>query len=170
MLPTNVTRPAPAFFHSCPNCRSPERLIEVAAQFNVETDERYRPRDTSGDGKLDTHCDAYVGDVTRALGCEWPNWWDGKELSANGQIEWVEKYGTAYGWRRTSLPAALADAAAGRPVVVAYHNPEGRGHVAIMLPPVGPEARIAQAGARCLFDVPLEDGFGSLQIVCYTHP
>jgi hypothetical protein len=162
MLPTTVTRPAPAAVQSCPCCRSPGRLRDVASQFDVQTEARYRPRDTSGDGRADTHCDAYVGDVTRALGCEVPNWWDGRELSANGQIEWLAGTGRAYGWVQAGAHAAIGAANEGRPAVATWRNPAGSGHVAVCLPtPEGEEMRIAQAGRRCLWDVALSNGFGS---------
>jgi hypothetical protein len=161
-LPLDVTIPAPASITSCPNCRSPERLREVCAQFEVEREPRYQPRDTSGDGRQDTHCDAFVGDCTRALGCEIPQWDKGRELSANGMIDWLAgSRGQLYGWRRCDGRDAMRYAAAGCPVVACWRNPAGSGHVAMVLPPgLDGTLRIAQAGRRCLWDVTLADGFG----------
>lgn len=170
MLPLDPSDPAPARLTSCPSCRSPEALRAVAAQFDVATEARYRPRDTSGDGLIDTHCDAFVGDCTAALGAPIPFWWRAKELSANGSIDWLEKHGPRYGWRRALGDAARAMAAAGRIAVATWRNPAGPGHVALLLPPA-PDGtiRIAQAGRRCLFDVPLVEGFGSHPVVFYVH-
>jgi hypothetical protein len=62
--------------------------------------------------------------------------------------------------------------------VVFWENPgkypDGRrkpSHIAVLLPPVDGETRIVQAGAQCLFNVPIAKGFGNVKPLEYwTHP
>jgi hypothetical protein len=154
----------------CPNCRSPSRLVEVLASLDVENSPRYRVRDTTGDGKPDTFCNIFVWDATRALGCELEHWWNGKELSANGLCDWLANVGTHYGWTEVSDFGAALAVVKGKPVVAAWRNPKGTGHVAMVLPPgEGGALRIAQAGKRNLFDVELTKGFGVHVPRFYMH-
>lgn len=138
--------------------RSPEALRAVLAQFQVETSPRYRP----GDGS--TYCNIFMWDATRALGCEVPHWvgeeGDRRELNCNNTVGWLELHGPAAGWREVKdAETAGIHASAGGPALVIWRNPApGKpGHVAMFLPSSGVEPRIAQAGARCLFDVPLDE-------------
>ena len=162
------------------DCRSPDCLRACVGQFDVEHNPRYR-RDELGH----TYCNCALWDFTRALECEIPHWVSGtgapvpvgkgRELTAPGMIMWLRVYGDEYGWKSLTDPSeAMAHAAAGRPVVVAWENPKITGtgqrapsHVAIMLPPVDGQARIAQAGADNFFDGPVERGFGKLRDLLY---
>lgn len=145
---------------SAPCQRSPDALRAVAGQFAVETAPRYRPKD----GK--TYCNIYLWDVTRALGCEVPHWVGPpgmrSETTANALVTWLLAEGSTLGWREDDERAAVAHAAFGRPAVAAWRNPAGHGHVALLLPSPDGEARVAAAGARCLFDVPLVESFGRI--------
>lgn len=107
------------------------------------------------------------------------------ELDANDQASWFELHGPRFGWTKTARDLAGAAAARGMPVAVTWANltagPEpttcpvsqarkaGNGHVALLLPPVGAQLRIAQAGAANLFDVALEAGFGPRAVRFYMH-
>jgi hypothetical protein len=152
------------------DCRSQQCLGLVLAQFDVEKNARYRPE---ADGR--TWCNLYVWDATRALECEVPHWVSttgapcrvgaGRELSAAGVIGWLRVFGAEHGWQLLTDPSeAAAHAEAGRPVVVTWEAPASRSsHVAMLMPPADGELRIAQAGAQCLFDVPLARGFGGVR-------
>ena len=154
-----------------PGERSPEALRAVAAQFDVEHHPRYAVRDTSGDGRPDTFCNIYLWDVTRALRSEVPHWHGGRELSANAVCDWLASFGNLLGWYEGNRGAAHRASGDGMPVVAAWKNERGgSGHVALLLPPAGDELRIAQAGKRNYFDVPLERGFGALVPRFYLHP
>lgn len=155
--------------------RSPEALRAVLAQFNVESSPRYQPK-RGADGKLTTFCNIFMWDATRALMAEIPHWvgeeGDRRELNCNNTLGWLELHGPAAGWRETKDPlVAAAHASNGGPAIVIWRNPSGGpGHVAMLLPSSGTEVRIAQAGARCLFDVPLDE-FGVVHGRRYfTHP
>ena len=102
----DVTVPVEPVIRSCPCCRSADRLCAVVGALDV-TGPRYAPRDTSGDGKRDTHCDRFVGDVADAMGCVIPQSWRGRELSANGTIDWLAGDGAGYEW-----PLRIAQAGA----------------------------------------------------------
>ena len=95
------------------------------------------------------------------------------ELSAAGQITWLDMHGAERGWQVVSMPEARGLADQGRPVVAVYRAPtlETPSHVAMLLPTPMAERfpRIAQAGAQNLFDVPLPRGFGALKVQFWTH-
>lgn len=167
-------RPVTAPICGGPGDRRADLLERIIAQFQVTTNPRYAVRDTSGDGEPDTHCDAFVCDVTAALGAPIPFWvigdgepsapGKGRELSANGSIQWLHTRGRDYDWRTAKVDGAMAAANNGMPVVAAYYNHRGIGHVAIVRPGTPHLERglpIAQAGARNFDDGYLIDGFGT---------
>jgi hypothetical protein len=170
VIPLDPWKPTlPAVFNG-PGERSPLELRAVCAQFDVEHAGRYAVRDMNGDGRSETFCNIYVWDATTALKAEVPHWVGKSELNANAVIDWLAWYGSAQGWLETGKADALAYARRGCPVVVCWKNVTGgSGHVAMMLPPHDTEPRIAQAGRRNLFDVPLSAGFGARPIRFYVH-
>ena len=107
----------------------------VVAQFEVATHPRWRPRDLSGTGRVDTLCNVFFSDVTRALGCEANHLEmgrDGKpyELDANNLVRWLAYSGPRHGWRSTLSSVEAGNAAdLGLVVGVTWLNPEGIGHV-----------------------------------------
>ena len=175
--------PVDAPLQSRPGARGATELRKVAEQFDVLTNPRYHP---PGDGR--TWCNIFAGDVTRAMGCEVPHWVraDGTpalpgapgahELNANAVCDWLRSpvavAPAGHGWSLVGAGDANAAAARGECVVVSWQNPVASrpGHVAILLPPVDGQQRIAQAGASNYFDVPLARGFGSLPVKFYRHP
>jgi hypothetical protein len=159
----NVSDPVHAPITGCSSHRHADLLDAVIDQFSVETNPRYTPRDTSGDGKTDTHCDAFVHDVTRALGAEVPNWWRGRELSANGMCDWLLSTGKHFGWAEARPGEALGAANLGRPAVAAWKNPAGSGHVAMVRPTLTPMTamQLAQAGRKNLSRANLVACFGT---------
>jgi hypothetical protein len=166
--------------------RDPATLRAALAQLDVAHALRYRPEGAT------TWCNIFVADGLLALGLPyWLHWVQSDntphvglppraaqaacvELNANRMCDWLWLHGTRFGWYRVDLCAASERSARGRPVVAAWKNPvpTRAGHVALLLPPCGAEIRIAQAGARCLWDVPLEAGFGLLapSVSFYAHP
>lgn len=151
--------------------RSPAELRAVIDQFEVATCERYRKRDLDGNGTLDTTCNIFVHDVTKALGCEIPR------MRANAMFDWLLK-GLASGrrWSQVQQWVAVALANAGYPVVAAWENPGGAGHIAVVVPSRSELDRehtfIAQSGAVCFGYGRLEQGFGtkSPAALFFAHP
>ena len=146
--------------------RDPKRLVEVIEQFNVATHARYASRGRT------TWCNIFMWDVTSAMACEIPHWYDpedgrptqvarGLEMRANDVASWMRLTGDAWGWSKVDEAEAAKMASEGACVVAAWHNPNGTGHVAILRPESKPGAvRIAQAGARNFSDCTLHQGFG----------
>ena len=159
--------------------RSPGMYNQVLDQFCVADNVRYKQNQQ---GKNETYCNIYVWDATRAMGAEIPHWVDanggpvpqgqGRELSANGSIGWLETHGQQAGWRAVSAEQAQTLANEGKPAVATYKNPSGIGHVAMVRPGdysvvAGPT--IAQAGGKNFNDGTVQDGFGNRPVVYYVH-
>lgn len=145
-------------------CRSPEHLLVVVDQFSVDISPRYRP------GAQASYCNIFATDVTKALACEVPHWWMGRELSANEQADWLRAQGRDHGWFPALETEARAAAAAGRPALVTYRALKGHGHIAVVLPSDTPGVtEIAQAGATNFTRAPLAQGFGGRTLGFWTH-
>jgi hypothetical protein len=143
--------------------RSRERRRDAAAydsvidQFDVESNPRYRK---NRDGRGETYCNIFVWDVTRAMTAEIPHWVNeggdpaevgcGRETTANTIVAWLQTHGTRFGWRPLDPAGAQQLANRGCPVVAAWCNDGGIGHVAVVRPGTltdeGP--LVAQAGER----------------------
>jgi hypothetical protein len=151
----------------------------VLNQFGVESNSRYK---ANQQGKNETYCNIYVWDVTKAMGAEIPHWVDrngnpvpqytGRELNANGVVNWLETNGNSNGWHTLSAEQAQSIANSGKPVVATYDNPNGIGHVAMVRPgeyssETGPA--IAQAGSRNMNNTTVRETFGSRNVVYYYH-
>ena len=145
--------------------RSPAMLDEVVAQFRVKEKTRYTPV-----GKA-TWCNIFVNDVTRALACEVPHWWLGKELTANDMLKWLgDERGLRHGWRSCNTEDAIARASLGFPTVVVWANPNGPGHIAILKGLQDrPVPLIAQAGATNFERGTVLEGFGPRQVLFFPH-
>jgi hypothetical protein len=150
-----------------PGARTPERLLEVVRQFELDTNPRYQRTATA------TFCNVFASDITRALGAEIPHWLGKRELTANLTLEWLSTLGTLAGWQEVAEEKAQEAANRGEPAVAIWRNPgRGSGHVALLIPSTVPgETRIAQAGARCFSDGTLAEGFGRASpIRFFVHP
>jgi len=142
--------------------RSAVALGAVLDSLNVETVKRYQP----GDGK--TWCNVYVNDATLCLGCGVPHFAGLGELNANGTIMWLRSAGRDHGWREVGEQTARAEALKGSPTIVAWENPHGHGHLAMVRPSPEPgPIYIAQAGAVNHNLCTLSMGFGGAGPLAY---
>lgn len=167
----DVTVPIEPPIRSHAGDRSPDRLRDVARGCDPAS-ARHQPHETNGKPGVETHCDSYVAAVAAAMGTVLPEVWPGpdgfRELSANGTIDWLEKFGPGYEWAPVDAHQARAFADLGQVVIVGWRNPHGSGHVAIVLPsPADGPLHIAQAGKRCFFDEPIGNGFGNASPLLY---
>jgi hypothetical protein len=172
--------PVRAPVRSTAAARSREALLSVVAQFEVERSPRYQS-EIRGD-RRETWCNIFAWDVTRALGAEVPHWVDrmgratgagsGRELTANATVRWLETHGAANGWAEGDAPSATRAAEAGQPVLAVWQNPDGHGHVAVVVPSLSrePQVHVAQAGATCFSNGPLVEGFGARPVRFFIHP
>jgi hypothetical protein len=182
-------KPAYPDFTNGTDYRNPTSYRRALEQFHLETNPRYTPRDVTGTGRIDTFCNIFLWDGSRALGCEIPHFrlyykvvegkatLVGDEFNANAVASWFAgKADEEIGWRDVTEEEAQARALGGFPTVVIWNNIGGIGHVAWVIPPVGaPDSgvystRIAQAGGVNFFDGPLTKGFGTIPgLKFYTH-
>ena len=158
--------------------RSRTQYEKVLAQFEVERNPRYRPRE----GK--TYCNIFVWDVTSAMNAEIPHWTteDGRVTCAaapgagrrnvNAMYEWLRNIGLGEGWRRVTAEEAQDCANRGEPTIAIWKNPSGgNGHIAMVRPGLiderGPAA--AQAGQILFTHGHVADGFPDHQPEYWTH-
>ena len=149
-----------------PRTRNPELLTAVVAQFQVETAERYRLRDVTGDGVSESWCNLFAADVCDALGAPIPH-----RMLANQLHDWLlGPDGDALGWKPCTLIAAQAFVSAGCPVLASWRNIDGRpGHIAVLVPSPKPGLHCAQAGRSNHSCRPLVWGFGKLPFKLFHH-
>ena len=146
--------------------RSPQALLEITRQFHVAEALRYRPSPGI------TWCNIYLWDATKALGCEIPHFYSGKELTANATCDWLVVNGPLFGWYGvTDAVTAQAHASAGLPVVATWKNPKGHGHVAVCVPtPAGfSGVYVTQAGGTNFEEGPIARGFGKVPVTYFGH-
>lgn len=164
-----------------PGGRAPEELNAGMDQFNITSARRYQPRIVRLNGKTQTltACNIFLSDATTALNAQIPHWIDahGKAAYANT----VNRETTANeiydrllagvdGYTECTPDVALAKALLGHPVVVAWRNPSGPGHVGLVEPVS--DARgilVAQAGAVCGRRIPLRAAFGDRAVRMFWH-
>jgi hypothetical protein len=160
-------------------CRTPELLERVVAQFGLDTAARWQKHvATLADGqqRVETYCNVWLTDATKAQGCEVPRWWQRGallvQLSANEQQRWLQESGPQHGWRPCTVAQAQLAANMGHPAVATWLNPElgHSGHVALFVPDRGERGLfIAQAGLTCFSRGTLSSGFGARNVLCFTH-
>lgn len=181
-VPNEQWKPITAPLRNTKDARSPEALRSVAAQFNVASSARYQPK-RRADGKLETYCKTYCWDVTRAVDAELPHWVDSAgnpskvgapnvEVPCNDLLTWLEDHGKRFDWTEVQTEVeAATHAAMGKPAVAIWQNKKGPGHIALLLPSRDATTRIAQAGARCFFDLPLSQfGVAVKHLRFFVHP
>lgn len=156
---------------STPQNRSAARLALIVSGFRVETAERYKRRDVTGDGVPETFCNFFAADVCLAMGASIP------PVKANAQHEWLtacaKGTGPAPGWEQTDAHTAQAMADQGCLAIASWANPipAGHGHIAVLMPSLGePGVWAAQAGAINFTRELLQRGFGSFTPDYFVHP
>ena len=169
--------PLDLLVRNLPGHRSAAALNGCMDQFNVSGSARYKPKRAGGGGV--TWCNVYLGDATSALGADVPHWIDERgraayASSAHRETTANEIYDRLLagvdGYAECTPDVALAKALLGHPVVVAWRNPSGPGHVALVEPVS--DARgilVAQAGAVCGRRIPLRAAFGDRAVRMFWH-
>lgn len=150
--------------------RSAEALATVIDQFEVETAQRYRVRDVTGDGKKETFCNVYTSDVTAALSAPISHFLGGKWQDVHDNALWLQDPENK--WVRCFAEFAQRRANQGFPSVVVWSATEpGHGHIAVLRPSdAGSGIWISQAGARNYRRAPLAAGFGTRSpLQFFTH-
>ena len=172
--------------YECPsNARSAANYNTVINQFNVTSNPRYQRTSSA------TWCNIFAWDVMSAMQVKLPHWVKGgvpassttsgaTELNANATYNWLNNYGSQYGWKKVSAADAQNAANAGKPTIAIWKNTSGgSGHVAVVRPAgngyafsaaKGPV--IAQAGASNYNYANVSTGFGSSRmsaVVYWTH-
>jgi len=172
-LVTDPAVPVVAPLISTASNRSHELLESVIEQFDVESTERYRVRDVTGDGKKETWCNLYVSDVTTALCAPLPHRYGGKWQNVRDMANQLRSLRGS--WRPCTSKEAQDNADTGSPSVVVYDPKDEatHGHIAMLVPShnaIG--IWISQAGARNFRRAPLLAGFGSFADSCefFFHP
>ena len=131
------------------------------------------------DGKLHTHCSAFVASVCSRLNIPLPTPANNSERGlADRQALWLQgKEGAAAGWRGIAITAAQAVADSGELVVVCLYQKSGPGHIGIIRPLEKDSLFVAQAGKINGARVPLPAAFaahrGAVEnglIEFYAHP
>lgn len=175
-------RPQPPDVRSAQGQRSVDGYLAVLRQFGVEQSQRYRP----GAPGI-TWCNIFVWDVTSAMGCEIPHWYDpttgatcavgektitglpAREMTANGTVAWLATHAPHNGWHQVPLGLAQYAANAGHPVVCAWVNPAGaHGHVAMLMPSGDAVTRVIMAGRSCGVFL-MKRGFGGKIPTLWSH-
>lgn len=152
--------------------RSAGDLRAVVEQFQVASCERYRKRDIDGKPGDETFCNIYLREVLAALGVQI------SRMRANDIYAYLlagsAGAGSGVGWAQVRPWVARALANAGYPVVAAWQNPQGPGHVAMLVPSHTEldfdTTFIAQAGAANFSYGRLEQGFGNRPVALFCHP
>lgn len=153
---------------STPLDRSPERLAFVVAQFQLESAERWRKRDTDGKPGDETFCNFAAVAITSAMGAPLP------QLRANEIALWLEGQSkdSHSGWEEVDAHTAQGAADFGQLAVAVWQNPQAGkpGHIAVLVPSLGEAGTwIAQAGARNFTRGTLEQGFGPFKPRFFWH-
>ena len=185
MSNTDAMRPVYPDLTNGSDNRNASSYVKALAQFQVATNPRYTPRDVTKTGRIDTFCNIFLWDGSRALGCEIPHFnlyyvkgpdgkviLSGQEYNANAVANWFAGVDDELaGWREIEPFDANIRACGGFPTVVIWKNTGGIGHVAWVVPNSdNTDIRIAQAGGTNFFNGLLAQGFGSAHpLKFYTH-
>lgn len=186
--PYNASKAVTPLVTSDESNRSASLYESVIAQFKVETNARYA---VNKGGTGDTYCNIFMWDVTRAMGAEIPHYVDAqtlearyypdvsgaRELNANGIYDWLSKMGGSYGWKKVTAEEAQALANKGSPVVTAWKNTSGHGHVQVVCPSKSGTyneklgVTVAQAGRNLFSYGYITDVYSESlkQVVYYAH-
>ncbi len=138
--------------------RSRSALVAIISNINPRS-EKYLPKDGL------THCNSFARDVSDAMGIMLP------QALANDQLVWLSSPAASdCGWRQCTAVEATVAAELGELAVAGEMNPEGHGHIAIVVPSTGGSIYVAQAGLRCFASEPIANGFGHHSPSFWRHP
>ncbi len=121
---------------------------------------KYLPHDVTGDGKPETFCNLFISDVADECGAKLP---EGMVNEVVGTFLLTQD-GRDEGWAQVDAVEARFAANREHLVLVAWVNELGHGHIALVIPSVGEELRIAQAGRTNSANMPIAQGFGSYPV------
>jgi len=148
--------------------RSPGAMREIIKQFDVTRSQRYAKGNRGGG----SWCNRFVCDVTAALGCPIPY------QLANDFTHWFKTKGVAAGWTPTLRADVRMRVEMGLPVVAHFWNPQGHGHIAMVVQPIDPShieqykknvLYCAQAGAKNSEEMAIFAAFGSNPVTFWSH-
>jgi len=140
--------------------RDPQSVFDAVATLNPASNPIYQP---GYNGGL-TWCNKFIADVLGQLGISFP----GPPTLADDQIAYLNAGND--GWTQVAdMGSAQAAALAGQIVIATYFNPNGPGHMALVLPIDGPLVYTAQAGQRNWNQGLLLSGFGSKPVQYFAH-
>ena len=101
---------------------SRENYLKITSFFNVTNGLRYLG--------LDTYCNIFVSDVTKAMGAEIPHWLNNKEQSATDMLAWLKsQFAFDLGWHPVSAEQAKILADQGKPTIAVTE-----GHISMVVP------------------------------------
>jgi hypothetical protein len=130
-LHSDLAQPLKAPLTSTVQNRSPERLAFIVAQFQLETAERFRKRDTDGRPGDETFCNFAAVAISAAMSAPLP------QMRANAIALWLEgqSLDEASQWEEINEHTAQAMADEGQIAVAVWANPTGGpGHIAVLVP------------------------------------
>jgi hypothetical protein len=141
--------------------RTPDAILGLISGIDVVHNFAFGLRDGV------TLCNCYVTVCTAALGCPVA------PVLANKQHDWLlSPEGQLAGWMHVDSETARQRAALGYPTLATWANPDGHGHVALVVPPPAGDARlfVSAAGAENFVRAPIERSFGlGKNIDFFTH-
>ncbi len=144
--------------------RSPSLLLAAVAAVDVEHEPDLQP----GFGGVGwTHCNLAAQRILGLLDAPLP-----PGLLANQQALWLDSAAArGTGWYECSEKKAIERAAVGYPVVAAWLNPDGHGHIGVGVPGPGgaTEIHVAAAGSSNHANIRRSGSFGPHVPLLYTH-
>lgn len=146
--------------------RDAVRLMSIVAEHHLRGFARYTPRDVTGDGVNETWCNVFAQDVCEAMSVMLP-----RNMRANELVKWLELESKSWDWEAVPAHVAQRMADEGQLALVAWANPSGPGHIAVMVPSLGEaDYFIAQAGGVRFTRGTVAQGFGGRVVGYYGHP
>jgi hypothetical protein len=160
-----------------------KRILDAVEKVNPEQS-YYKARDITGDGRAETFCNWFIGDVLDVLSVQIPRYDSsagyyprphplyGNDLKTKPHsADSLNKYFNRGGdgkWKEINRSSAVALANQGKVVVASI--PGSPGHIALVIPGgFGSEVRIAQAGRISDKDISLEEGFGNRTVEFFSY-
>lgn len=155
--------------------RSALLTIAIVWQFCLESTERFRKRDVTGDGRPETFCNFWAVAFAWAMGTPIP------QLRANQLFEWFQSdEAKQQGWELVNEHVAQAMADTGQVAFAVWRNPEVTadgwekpGHIAPIMPSLGETGTfLANVGASNFSRGRIATAFGDKlpAVLFFAHP